>query len=192
MSAEYASAESLPAPFNAAVAALDDLVSKVARRFRRAPSLTRRSVGAGLSAARVLCAALVLQAAVCFTAPMPMGAVSRRGMTMSLGRRQPSAPSGWHSAASWRCARRSRWYCSLRLWPSSRVRQMPPSQGQISSSSRTISSSELYAIQRLRKAAGGGGASDMEKIADAMGHSFACMESKLCRKPVVGAVYGYD
>jgi hypothetical protein len=50
----------------------------------------------------------------------------------------------------------------------------------------------VYAIQRLRKAAGGGGASDMEKIADTMGHSFACMESKLCRKPVVGAVYGYD
>ena len=95
MSAEYASAESLPAPFNAAIDALEDLVRKVARRFHRAPSLTRRSVGAGLSAVRVLCAALVLQAALCFTAPpvtMPMGAVSSRGtMTMSLGRQRPRA-----------------------------------------------------------------------------------------------------
>ena len=130
MSAEYASAESLPAPFNAAIDALEDLVSKVARRFHRAPSLTRRSVGAGLSAVRVLCAALVMQAALCFTAPpvtMPMGAVSSRGtMTMSLDRRQD---------------------------------------------------------ERLRKAAGGGAASNMEKITDSMDRSFACMESHMVYYP---------
>ena len=56
-----------------------------------------------------------------------------------------------------------------------------------------FSESEVFKFERrLRKVAENTGVSDMEKIADAMGHSFACMDSGLCQKPVVGKLFGYE
>ena len=76
-----------------------------------------------------------------------------------------------------------------------------PARGMRAAAAETIegmdgqyfSESEVFKFQRrLRKVADNTGVSDMEKIADAMGHSFTCMDSGLCRKPVNGVLSGYE
>lgn len=55
-----------------------------------------------------------------------------------------------------------------------------------------FSETEVFKFERRVRKVANAGVSDMERIADAMGHSFACMDSGLCRKSAIGDLSGYE
>ena len=61
------------------------------------------------------------------------------------------------------------------------------------SADEALSENEVYKVQRrLRKVSDNLGTSEMEQIAEAMGVSFRCMESDLCRRTSLGFADGYE
>ena len=68
-----------------------------------------------------------------------------------------------------------------------KARSVVPADGDL------YSESEVFKFQRrLRKVQDSVGVSDMEKIADAMGLSFNCMNDELCRRSAFDVASGYD
>ena len=78
-------------------------------------------------------------------------------------------------------------------WMMAALKTTRPRLTTVSAADEALSENEVYKVQRrLRKVSDNLGTSEMEQIAEAMGVSFRCMESDLCRRTSLGFADGYE
>jgi hypothetical protein len=154
------------------------------------------------TARSLLCAAAaawVLQTATCFSGPTRMAlgdAGANRGA--AVGRRDAISAFGLAvgcQVAALSLMQPSRSYDKSPDWLAAAFKQEPQGMRTVASAgdaSEDFSETEVFKFERRLRKVANAGVSDMEKIADAMGHSFTCMDSGLCRKSVMGDLSGYE
>jgi hypothetical protein len=153
--------------------------------------------GAGRSAMLYLVCLVVVQTCSCFSVPVTMMALRSETASVPVPVRRRDVMGAFLLATGGQVAALSllqpkRSYEKPSEWMVAAFQSQKP-LSQVPEAGEDFSEQEVYKFERrLRKVAENTGSGDMEKIADAMGQSFLCMEQELCSKTPVGPFGGYE